>query len=567
LDRIGPYRILSASDDSGATSFIAREEGPVGFRRDVVLKIASEGDTDQPLAARELAEEATIGSRLNHPNIVRTHDFFAQGGRLVLVQEHVSGVSLAELLAALRARQERLSDPAALYIGVAVLEALAHAHAWVDPSGQRAPIVHPMLGPKVIALGRDGAVKLRGFAAISPAHDRAAEALETNGEGAQALAEQRERADVHAAGRLLWELLSGREPTGPLEPLSIIRSDLPRELGAAVGAALENTAGKRAIGCAELASWIKKVARLSGGRDELREKVTALAPPPPVDPEPTLGEVLGDSARIPLAGWTVRLAPIANKVLSGPAWSRMGTLIHAHGSRLGTLARAHGSRLGTLARAHRRASLAIAGGTAAAILSLALVLRSSHRAGDTAFRVPPAPPVYAAHLDIAPSVVRAAAEAPSPPSVPAPGVNAGDTALVDKSGQGPAPSDNREKIAALDEKSMTPGARPATPPPAAPKMAYAVPGGGSAPKAVPPPPKGFGYLTVHSSISYAFVYVHLARYGKVEKRLTVRCGKRFLSLGLPKAAGGEPTWYAPSRTVDIPCGKELEVTMMPKWIP
>jgi hypothetical protein len=72
---------------------------------------------------------------------------------------------------------------------------------------------------------------------------------------------------------------------------------------------------------------------------------------------------------------------------------------------------------------------------------------------------------------------------------------------------------------------------------------------------------------VHSSISYAFVYVQLARYGKVEKRLTVRCGKRFLSLGLPKATGGEPTWYAPSRTVDVPCGKELEVTMMPKWIP
>jgi hypothetical protein len=356
--------------------------------------------------------------------------------------------------------------------------------------------------------------------------------------------------------------LSGREPTGPLEPLSVIRSDLPRELAAAVGAALENTPGKRAIGCAELASWIKKVARLSGGRDELREKVTAMAPPP-VDLEPAPGEVLGDSTRIPLAGWTVRLAPIANRVLSAPAWSRMGTLVHAHGSRLGTLARAQGSRVGTLARAHRRASLAIAGCTAAAILSLAIVLGSSHRTADAGFRVPPAPPVFAAHLDIAPSVApRAAAEGPSLPSVPA----GGNTALVDKSAQGRAPSDNREKIAALEEKSSTSAAKPATPPLPAPKMAFAVPGG-SAPKAVAPPPKGFGYLTVHSSISYAFVYVQLARYGKVEKRLTVRCGKRFLSLGLPKATGGEPTWYAPSRTVDIPCGKELEVTMMPKWIP
>ena len=566
MDRIGPYRILSASEGAGTTSFIAREEGPVGFRRDVVLKVANEGDTAHALAARELAEEATIGSRLNHPNIVRTHDFFARDGRLVLVQEHVGGVTLAELLASLRARQERLSDPAALYIAVAVLEALAHAHAWVAPSGERSPIVHPRLDPNAIALGKDGAVKLGGFGAISPAHDRAAEALETNGAGAPARVDQGQRADVHAAGRLLWELLSGREPTAPLEPLSVIRSDLPRELGAAVGAALESTAGKRAIGCAELASWIKKVARLSGGRDELRERVTALAPPTPVDLEPALGEVQGDSARIPLAGWTVRLAPIANKVLSGPTWSRMGTLARAHGSRLETLARAHGSRLETLARAHGsrletlarahpRTSLATAGGVAVATLSLALVLSFSRRAVDTtAFHVPPAPPVVAAHMDMT-----------EPPSIPARGPHAGDTALVDKSGGRPAPSDHREKMA-LDEKSSTAVAKPAAPPPPAPKTAYAVPGG-SATKSAPPPPKGFGYLTVHSSISYAYVYVQLARYGKVEKRLTVRCGKRFLSLGLPKATGGEPTWYAPSRTVDVPCGKELEVTMMPKWIP
>ena len=47
-------------------------------------------------------EEATLGSRLNHPGIVRTHDFFARDGRVVLVLEHVDGITLATLLAALR---------------------------------------------------------------------------------------------------------------------------------------------------------------------------------------------------------------------------------------------------------------------------------------------------------------------------------------------------------------------------------------------------------------------------------------------------------------------------------
>jgi len=86
-------------------------------------------------------------------------------------------------------------------------------------------------------------------------------------------------------------------------------------------------------------------------------------------------------------------------------------------------------------------------------------------------------------------------------------------------------------------------------------------------KPAPVPPKGFGFVTVHSTIGYAYVYVQLFRYGHVEHRLTVRCGKRFLSLGLPKPSGGEPTWFAPSRTVDVPCGSSVEITMNPKWIP
>jgi hypothetical protein len=98
-----------------------------------------------------------------------------------------------------------------------------------------------------------------------------------------------------------------------------------------------------------------------------------------------------------------------------------------------------------------------------------------------------------------------------------------------------------------------------------PKIAAVVPS--SAAKSPAPPPKGFGYLTVHSSLGYAYVYVQLVRYGQVERRLTVRCGKRLLSLGNPKRTGGEPTWFAPSRTVDIPCGGSVETTMMPKWIP
>src|SRR6185503_6351299 len=98
VDRVGPYRILRPLPTEGAASFVAREEGPVGFRRDVILKLVADGNPTEAQAAHELAQEATLGSRLNHPNIVRTHDFFAREGRVVLVLERVDGITLAELL-------------------------------------------------------------------------------------------------------------------------------------------------------------------------------------------------------------------------------------------------------------------------------------------------------------------------------------------------------------------------------------------------------------------------------------------------------------------------------------
>ena len=75
-DRVGPYRLLHALESEGTTSFVAREEGPVGFRRDVVLKLVPEADPLQALAAQELAQEAMLGSRnslATSPPVVLEH--------------------------------------------------------------------------------------------------------------------------------------------------------------------------------------------------------------------------------------------------------------------------------------------------------------------------------------------------------------------------------------------------------------------------------------------------------------------------------------------------------------
>jgi hypothetical protein len=76
-----------------------------------------------------------------------------------------------------------------------------------------------------------------------------------------------------------------------------------------------------------------------------------------------------------------------------------------------------------------------------------------------------------------------------------------------------------------------------------------------------------GRLTIHSLASYAKVYMMFTKYGKVEERLTVPCGRRFMAIGLPAPTPHrEPIWLAPGETIDIPCGGSLEVTMNPRKV-
>ena len=75
-----------------------------------------------------------------------------------------------------------------------------------------------------------------------------------------------------------------------------------------------------------------------------------------------------------------------------------------------------------------------------------------------------------------------------------------------------------------------------------------------------------GYLTVHSSDPRAYVYVNLKRRGKIDEKLTVPCGDRFVSVGVPLPPTGVPMWLAPGKSMLVPCGGPLEITMDPQTL-
>lgn len=280
------------------------------FTRECVLKLVpAPGSSGDPRSAEELAQEARVCARLNHPAIVRMHDFFEHGENLVLVFEHFAGVSLARLWSHLRRRKQQLGDDAIWFIAHELFSALQHAHSLADEQGAPTPVIHRDVQPAHIVMAADAQVRLAGFgiAKISGAESNTAVGF-VKGTPAYMAPEQARgekvslRVDVFAAGLVVWEMLTGRSVVpGPevgqgaellaliggrrVEPLSSVRHDLPRELVAAVDACLEFSPTKRQIRCGDVVRWIDKLVDLNAGRTDLKERLVqvrnaALRAPP-----------------------------------------------------------------------------------------------------------------------------------------------------------------------------------------------------------------------------------------------------------------------------------------------
>src|SRR4051812_24241065 len=97
-ERIGAYRVIRRLSSPGSADvYLGKLEGPMGFHRVSALKLVPNTIEHDVRFAEELAREAAICARLNHPAILRMFDFFEHERHLVLVLEHVEGVDLDRL--------------------------------------------------------------------------------------------------------------------------------------------------------------------------------------------------------------------------------------------------------------------------------------------------------------------------------------------------------------------------------------------------------------------------------------------------------------------------------------
>lgn len=193
--------------------------------RDVALKVLHPHLADDEAFAARFVGEARSAARLSHPNVVGVYDQGRDGAQLFLAMEYLPGRTLRSVLlerGALTPREAfRVLDP--------VLDALFAAH--------RAGLVHRDVKPENVILTDDGRVKVADFGLARAASTTSATAGVLLGTVAYLSPElvvhgtADARSDVYAAGVMLFEMLTGRQPFGGDVPAQVayrhVHEDVP----------------------------------------------------------------------------------------------------------------------------------------------------------------------------------------------------------------------------------------------------------------------------------------------------------------------------------------------------
>jgi serine/threonine-protein kinase len=214
---LGKYHLIAELARGGMGNvYLAVAQGPGGFHKLLVVKELRPELTDDETYIAMFLEEARLAARLTHPNIVQTNEVDSDGSRHYMIMEYLDGRSLHRVAKYL-ARQGGLPIGAHLRVIANALLGLHYAHELCGFDGEPLGIVHRDMSPLNLLVTFDGQTKVLDFG-IAKAVDTSLEtqAGVLKGRIAYMAPEQARggkvdrRADVYAAGVMIWEAAAGR---------------------------------------------------------------------------------------------------------------------------------------------------------------------------------------------------------------------------------------------------------------------------------------------------------------------------------------------------------------------
>jgi serine/threonine protein kinase len=269
---VAGYRLLERVGEGGTATVYRAEHDAHGK---CAVKTLRERLRNDPTAVKRFLREAGYGSRVHHPNVVRTYDYGDEDGLYYLALEWAEGTSLAEYTS----RHGPLPPAEVAGIVEQLAGALSAAHA--------VGIIHRDLKPENIVYDpATRTAKLLDFGIARDAQEDPSERLTRTGffvgtlqyVAPEALSGELvgEAADIYSLATITYYLLTGRHPysgRSPRELFQQLLTEAPTPLNQAVGnlrfakaledavmKALARDAGKRQPSVAAFAADVRRGA-------------------------------------------------------------------------------------------------------------------------------------------------------------------------------------------------------------------------------------------------------------------------------------------------------------------
>ena len=200
-----------------AEVFLAEATSVQGFKKRVAIKRVLPHLASHQNFIGMFLDEARLGARLSHANIVSVFDIGKSDNSFFIVMEFVDGTNLKKIMETLRVKRQPFPLKDVIYIAMEACRGLSYAHELLDDDGNLVELVHRDVSPPNILISKRGEVKVTDFGLA-----KARTQLErtdpgvvkgkfsylspevANGQPVDA------RADIFALGVCIWEMLSGR---------------------------------------------------------------------------------------------------------------------------------------------------------------------------------------------------------------------------------------------------------------------------------------------------------------------------------------------------------------------
>jgi serine/threonine-protein kinase len=263
--------------------FLAKQQGPEGFEKFLVIKRILSHHTDNPDYVDMFFAEARLAAKMSHSNIVQIFEMGEIDGAFFIAMEYVNGKSMKDIIDAARAKGVKLEPAHIADMIIKLASGLGYAHNLSDMSGNVLNIIHRDVNPHNALVSYGGETKVIDFGiAKSDSNEHKTETGTIKGKFVYMSPEQSaaekidKRSDIFSIGIVLYEMLAGENPFQKpnivlsLDAIQRYNPPPPSTLDPAfapfdpiVKKALEKKADDRYQDCAELVADLQR-ALLSG---------------------------------------------------------------------------------------------------------------------------------------------------------------------------------------------------------------------------------------------------------------------------------------------------------------